>query len=217
MRPLRVAILDMNDNEPNQGLKAIHTIVEDFSSEWETQIFDVRAKCEIPDTSLDIYMVSGGPGSPLDGDGVWDAQFFDLIDELWQHNIQCDKTKTGTKKYVFLICHSFQMVCNHFGVAEIHPRRSRAFGIFPVHKTDKGTKERFFDGLPDPFYAGDFRKWQLIQPDGEVLDAMGAEILALEKIRPHVPFERAIMAIRFSDEFFGTQFHPEAEPIKMLQ
>ena len=45
---------------------------------------------------------------------------------------------------------------------------------------------------------------------------MGAKILALEKIRPHVPLERALMAIRFSDEFFGVQFHPEADPDGML-
>ncbi|MDP1973943.1 MAG: GMP synthase, partial [Sediminibacterium sp.] len=36
-------------------------------------------------------------------------------------------------------------------------------------------------------------------------------ILAIEKNRPHVPFERAIMAVRFNDYFMGTQFHPEAD------
>ncbi len=41
------------------------------------------------------------------------------------------------------------------------------------------------------------------------------QILALEKDRPHVPFERAIMAIRFNDYFIGTQFHPEADAIGM--
>lgn len=48
------------------------------------------------------------------------------------------------------------------------------------------------------------------------MNAMDAKVVALEKIRPHVPLERAIMAIRFSDEIFGTQFHPEAEPKSML-
>jgi homoserine O-succinyltransferase/O-acetyltransferase len=43
----------------------------------------------------------------------------------------------------------------------------------------------------------------------------GAQILAMEKIRTHVELERAIMAVRFSDEFIGTQFHPEADPIGM--
>src|SRR5690606_40012192 len=40
---------------------------------------------------------------------------------------------------------------------------------------------------------------------------MGASPLAIEKERPHVPFERAVMAIRFNDYMIGTQFHPEAD------
>lgn len=58
----------------------------------------------------------------------------------------------------------------------------------------------------------DSRDWQLIQPDLTVFQKHGAKILALEKIRSHVEFERAIMAVRFSKEFVGTQFHPEADP-----
>ncbi len=47
---------------------------------------------------------------------------------------------------------------------------------------------------------------------------MGAQILAIEKDRPHIAhlkYERAIMAIRFNENFFGTQFHPEADAIGM--
>ena len=43
------------------------------------------------------------------------------------------------------------------------------------------------------------------------------KIVALEKVRPHIHLERAVMAIRFSDEIFGTQFHPEADPKGMLE
>jgi hypothetical protein len=39
----------------------------------------------------------------------------------------------------------------------------------------------------------------------------GATILALEKERPHVPLERALMAIRFNKYMIGAQFHPEAD------
>jgi len=38
----------------------------------------------------------------------------------------------------------------------------------------------------------------------------------LEKIRDHVQYERTIMAVRFSDYFVGTQFHPEADPISFI-
>ena len=34
------------------------------------------------------------------------------------------------------------------------------------------------------------------------------EILCVEKERPHVPYERAVMAIRFNEHMIGTQFLP---------
>ena len=58
----------------------------------------------------------------------------------------------------------------------------------------------------------DSREWQLVQPNRKVFKKLGAKILSLEKIRTHVELERAIMAIRFSPEMVGTQFHPEADP-----
>jgi len=44
---------------------------------------------------------------------------------------------------------------------------------------------------------------------------LGAKILSIEKNRPHVPYERAIMSIRFNEYVIGTQFHPEADAIGM--
>ena len=67
-----------------------------------------------------------------------------------------------------------------------------------------------FAGLPDPFYAVDSRDWQVIEPQMNILHK-GAKILCIEKDRPHVPYERAIMAMRFNEYFIGTQFHPEAD------
>ena len=44
---------------------------------------------------------------------------------------------------------------------------------------------------------------------------MGATILAIEKERPHINLERAIMAVRFNEYMIGTQFHPEADAVGM--
>jgi imidazoleglycerol phosphate synthase glutamine amidotransferase subunit HisH len=41
------------------------------------------------------------------------------------------------------------------------------------------------------------------------------KIISLEKIRDHVQYERAIMAVRFG-LFCGTQFHPEADPVSFV-
>jgi hypothetical protein len=78
-----------------------------------------------------------------------------------------------------------------------------------------GFDEPVFGGLKDPFYAVDSRDYQVIQPNHNLLEEMGARILCIEKNRPHVPYERAIMAIRFNDYMIGTQFHPEADAVGM--
>jgi GMP synthase-like glutamine amidotransferase len=44
---------------------------------------------------------------------------------------------------------------------------------------------------------------------------MGGAVLAIEKERPHIPLERAVMAMRFNKYFIGTQFHPEADATGM--
>ncbi len=50
-----------------------------------------------------------------------------------------------------------------------------------------------------------------------LMEEQGFRLVALEKSRPQVELERAVMAVRFSDEFIGTQFHPEADPEGMLR
>lgn len=95
-------------------------------------------------------------------------------------------------------------------------RRSQSFGIFPVHATEEGTSDPVLAGLSDPFYAADFRHWQVVQPSRARLKELGARILAYEKIRPHVELERAVMGIRLSPELVGVQFHPEADAEGML-
>ena len=207
---LKLAILDMNNDAPNQGLRCIKEIVSTFKNDVEFQIFNVRAKLEIPDTSFDIYISSGGPGSPLE-EGAWRKPYLQLMQDLWDFN----KTSYHQKKSVFFICYSFQVICDYFKLGELKPRRSTSFGILRVHKTKDGEKDLILEGLNDPFFAVDSRDWQLIQPNLKVFRAHGAKILSKEKIRTHVELERAIMAVRFSDEFVGTQFHPEAEPVSM--
>ncbi len=212
MDVIRLAILDMYADTPNQGMRAIKEIVRSFGPALEWEVFNVRGRAEVPGPDFDIYISTGGPGNPHDGDGDWDVKYYQWLQDTWQWNQQAGQPK----KHVFFICHSFQMAVKHFGLAKVTRRKSMSFGTFPCHLTPAGALDPVFEGLPDPFYIADFRNWQCVGPDAERFGAMGAEILALEKIRPHVELERAIMAIRFSNEFVGTQFHPEADPEGML-
>jgi len=213
MEKRRLAILDMYDHTPNQGMRCIKEILDMFERDIEWELFDVRGNGEVAGLDFDIYISTGGPGSPLDGDGIWDARYYDLLTALWDWN----KDPERPRKYVLYICHSFQMACKHFGIGKILRRKSTSFGTFPVHMTDAGAREDVFNGLPNPFYVADFRDWQVVQPDLDRIEELGAEILALEKIRPHVPLERAIMGVRFSPEMLAVQFHPEADPEGMLK
>ena len=208
---IRLAILDMYDDTPNEGMRCIWEILYHYTRQLEWDTFNVR-KGELPDTSYDIYISTGGPGNPMEGAGAWDRRYYMLLDQLWEHNQQ----RSDRPKFVFFICHSFQMACHHFGIGEIKERHSMSFGTFPVHMTAEGEQEPVFEGLSNPFWAADFRNYQVVQPNFEKIAALGAEILALEKIRKHVPYERAIMAVRFSPEFVGVQFHPEADSRGML-
>lgn len=207
MESVRLAILDMYDNTPNLGMGRIKDLIAIFGDAYEYDIFDVRGKAETPDMSYDVYISTGGPGSPHDGDGVWDVMYYDWMEAVWQWNLLGEMPK----KQVFFICHSFQMACKHFGIGKVIKRNTPSFGIFPVHPTDAGKYEPLFDSLPNPFYVADFREWQVVAPDEQHIEELGAEILALEKIRPHIALERALMAVRFSPEIVGTQFHPEAD------
>ena len=207
-RKLRLALLDMNNGHPNQGMRCLRKIVAAYSGVLDYEEFDVRQNNEMPDLSFDIYISSGGPGNPLEDEGPWLKKYRNFIDELWQHNL-----KEGvSKKYGFFICHSFQLVSHHFKLGEITKRKSTSFGVYPIHKAAGGKKDLLLGRLADRYYAVDSRDFQLIQPRLKVFKDRGASILSIEKLRTHVEYERAIMAVRFSDELVGTQFHPEADP-----
>jgi GMP synthase-like glutamine amidotransferase len=179
--------------------------------EWDE--FEVRQQQQLPDLSYDIYISSGGPGSPIDSKGTdWENNYFNWISQVEQYN---NSPQNIIKKKVLFVCHSFQLACRYFEVGHVCKRKSTAFGIFPIHLMKTAEKEVVFEGLLNPFYAVDSRDYQVIEPNHNKLAQMGATILAIEKERPHVPLERAIMAIRFNENMIGTQFHPEADAIGM--
>ncbi len=214
---MRVAILDMYEGAENQGMRCIREIINQFAEMNSLDLvkdeFDVRRKTEIPDLSYDIYISSGGPGSPLDSKGtLWENTFFEWIKKMEAYN--ADESNV-VKKSVFFVCHSFQLACRYFEVANVNKRKSTAFGVFPIHYLSDANNDPIFEGLSDPFYAVDSRDYQVTEPNHNRIKKIGAKILAIEKARPLVPLERAIMAMRFNEFMVGTQFHPEADAIGM--
>ncbi|UTX49734.1 type 1 glutamine amidotransferase [Chryseobacterium sp. MA9] len=217
MKDIRIALLDMNNNHVNQGFRNIKEISEAFQQNSEENVviktFDVRFKDEMPEIGdFDIFISSGGPGNPHREGFAWEDRFAHFLDSVFEHN-----KYNEDKKYLFLICHSFQLASIHWKLGNICKRKSYSFGVMPVHKTDEGKEEFLFKNLQDPFYAVDSRAYQFIEPSHERFEELGMTIMAIEKFRPHINLERAIMAVRFSDEIFGTQFHPEANPESLIE
>ncbi len=212
-RNIRVAILDLYEGVENQGMRCLTEIINQWA-EYNNynhilDVFEVRIKQEIPDLSYDIYISSGGPGSPIDSKGTeWENKFFNFINKLEHWNTHFDNYP---KKHILFICHSFQLACRYFNVAEVIPRKSTSFGVFPIHPLIGTDEEPVFNGLSNPFYVVDSRDYQVVKPKHHALKELGGAILAIEKERTHVPLERAVMAIRFNEYFIGTQFHPEAD------
>lgn len=217
MKKVRLALLDLNNNHPNQGMRNIREISQAFKEHAEEHIeitnFDVRYKNEIPRVAdFDIFISSGGPGTPHPEGHPWEKKYYNFLDRIWEYNLN-----SPNRKFLFLICHSYQVASIHWKIGKITKRKSFSFGVMPMHKTEAGKTEYLFRTLNDPFYAVDSRAYQFVEPDEQRMAELGMKIVAIEKYRPYVPLERAVMAIRFSNEIFGTQFHPEAEPIGFMK
>lgn len=200
--PIKIAIIDMYDDTNNLGMICILEILDNWSKKetiaLQYEIFPLRNKCLIPDNSFDIYISTGGPGSPIDSAGSpWDNLYINWLQEM-----------LALDKPVLLICHSFQIACRHFNFGNVCLRKSTQIGVLPVHPL---MDDPIFTNLNDPFYTLESRLYQIIEPNDENIAKIGAKIIALEKHRPHVPLERAIMAIKFSKKMYGVQFHPEGE------
>jgi homoserine O-succinyltransferase/O-acetyltransferase len=208
---LRIAILDLYEGEANEGMRCIKELVQQFARVSQFQVrydvFDVRSSLQVPGLDYDAYISSGGPGSPITSAGsAWENRYFGLMEAILEHN-----QTSNNKKLVFLICHSFQIFCRYFQLARVSKRQSTSFGVMPVHKTKAGHHEHLFKTLDEPFWVVDSRDYQITQPNLEAIRTMGGHLLCIEKERPLIPLERAVMAIRFNNEIIGTQFHPEAD------
>ena len=88
---VRIAILDLYEGAPNQGMRGIREIINQFGEINELNIemdeFDVRLKNSVPDLTYDIYISSGGPGSPLESEGSeWEKNYFEWLAEVEKWN-----------------------------------------------------------------------------------------------------------------------------------
>ncbi|MFI5131314.1 MAG: GMP synthase, partial [Chitinophagales bacterium] len=101
-KSIRIALLDLNEGKPNQGMRCIHQIIDEWEMDSDIkvdrQVFDVRVMNELPDTSFDIYISSGGPGDPISTRyDDWDINWNKWVDEMLRWN---ENPSNKQKKYV---------------------------------------------------------------------------------------------------------------------
>ena len=215
---IKIATIDLYNNERNEGMRCINKIAEETKKKFKEldisyNVYETRFKEDIPGIDSDVFISSGGPGSPFDGEGKkWENDYFNLIEKIYSHN----QSNTDKKKYVFFICHSFQLMARFFEFGDVSKRNSKSIGVMPFEKTEAGNTNIILEKLPNPFYAADIREYQVTNPNKKVIDDMGAKILSYEILDDNTEDEPAIAAVRISNEIVGTQFHPEADPESML-
>ena len=215
---IKIATIDLYNNERNEGMRCIGEIVEETKKKFDDldisyNVFETRFKEDIPGIDSDIFISSGGPGSPFDGEGKkWEKDYFNLIENIYSHN----QSNTDKKKYIFFVCHSFQMMARFFEFGNVSKRNSKSIGVIPFEKTEQGKTDIILEQLPNPFYAADIREYQVTNPNKKVIDDMGAKILSYEFLVDNAEGEPALAAVRISNEIVGTQFHPEADPESVI-
>jgi len=215
---IKIATIDLYNNERNEGMRCIGEIAEETKKKFNDldisyNVYETRFKENIPGMDYDIFISSGGPGSPFEGEGKkWEKDYFNLIGKIYSHNL----TNTDKKKYIFFICHSFQMMARFFEFGDVSKRNSKSIGVMPFEKTESGKADNILNRLTNPFYAADIREYQVKNPNRKVIDDIGAKILSYEILDDNAEGEPAIAAVKISNEIFGTQFHPEADPESML-
>ena len=83
-KSIRVAILDLYEGVENQGMRCIRELLNQYGEvnniELDWDEFEVRQLLQVPDLTYDIYISSGGPGSPLESENSeWEKKYFAWI------------------------------------------------------------------------------------------------------------------------------------------
>jgi GMP synthase-like glutamine amidotransferase len=214
--PLRLCLVDMNNGVPNEAMRCFRHIVEAFvgrvhaeNPALEVRVSHVQPRNlgEVPPDACDLYLSTGGPGSPFEGyDLHWCTAYRSFLDGIVNEQLR----RGDCSRAVLVICHSFEIAIEHFGFAAMAARPERKFGLMPVYPTEAGQRAPLLAPFGDRFFAWEHREWQAVGLDTGKLERLGGELWARES-RDGVSKGEGLLAFRFAPGIEGTQFHPEAD------
>jgi len=206
----------MNNGWPNQAIRCMHAILDRFVAEVrvanpaiETTRSHVQPRNldEFPPLDCDMYLSSGGPGSPFEGqDDPWYVEYRSFLDGLAEDNA----ARHDVARKILLICHSFEIATAHFGIAEVVKRSNRKFGIQPAYMTEAGMASPLLNVFGDRLFAWENRNFHAVNVNTRLLKSLGGEVWARES-RDGKSKGEAILAFKVAHGIEAVQFHPEAD------
>jgi GMP synthase-like glutamine amidotransferase len=215
-RAVRVCIVDMNDGHVNQAMRCLRSIVAQFFD--RVVAHNPGLACHVSEVSprdtnapvprdADLYLSSGGPGSPFEGDGEpWVDDYYRFADDVVEAAIGAGERQ----KALFGVCYSYEMLVRKFAVAKVAPRTERKFGVMPIYTTQDGQRHPLLSAFGDRLFAFEHRNWEAVDLDAAKLRALGGKVLAQES-RDGVSKGRAILGFEVAPGIEAVQFHPEAD------
>src|SRR4029077_11886700 len=102
IEPLRLCLVDMNAGVENQAVRCFRTIMDEFiaracaeNPQLEPIVAHVQPRNlgELPPPHFDLYLSTGGPGSPFDGyDDPWCTGYRRFLDGVADENLAHGET-----------------------------------------------------------------------------------------------------------------------------
>lgn len=206
----------MNAGDRNEAVPCLRAIIATFFEGLRAHRPSLR--CELVNVSprntsteipldCDLYISTGGPGSPLAARALpWAQRYSTLLDYVYVAD------QSGRRaQFLLAICFSFELVVDHFSVAVLRPRRERRCGVMPVFRTVAGAQHPLLAALGETPWCFELRDWDALEPDETRLAEVGGQVLAWE-----ADFDRSrgngLLALSIGTTIESVQFHPEAEP-----
>jgi GMP synthase-like glutamine amidotransferase len=216
----------MNAGVKNEAIRCFHRILDGFRArvrranpdvEVVTRHVQPRNLGEAAPDDSDLYLATGGPGSPFDGyDDPWCTKYKGFLDRLVEEALR----GRDVPRAALVVCHSFEIAVAHTRVATMERRPTRKFGMMPVYPTPAGRRSPLLAAFGERFFAWEHREWQAVGLDRARLAQMGGELWATESrvdpetlaVLPGAAHKGdGLLVFRFSANLEGTQFHPEAD------
>jgi GMP synthase-like glutamine amidotransferase len=215
-RELVLCLVDMNAGHVNQAVRCFRGIVSTFFDRvrevnpgLSCRLIEVspRDTNETIPRGADIYLGTGGPGSPYDGDDQpWYADFSSFVEWIAENADRAD----AERKALFGVCYTFELLVRHFAVADVSMRDSRKFGVMPVYTTQAGQQHPLLSSFRDRLFSFEHRNWEAVNLKPERLSELGGLLLAQESRDGHSK-GRAILGLSIGAGIETVQFHPEAD------